>query len=204
MPDTQQVIPSTPEERLLAQQNAVNIAKDLGGRPTNITPESVQLLIAAFNNGLNVRSACIYAGISKTAFYNRCKREPRFLDIMERARNNLVELAGARIQKVLRDGEDKVAAPLAWKIFERTMPDAYGQKPPVIDKSKTQNNNFFVLNHDQLSDITKQPDINTANPSELFEALEETSSVDTGGEESSAAQIYQETFQSDDTDTSDM
>jgi len=174
------------------------------GRPTKIDEAHVRLLLSGLQNGLSVRKACIYAGVSKTAFYDRCKIDALFLDAMERAQNNLLELAGDRINSIIRNGADRDAGPLAWKVFERGMPEQYGQKAPIVDNSKKQTNNFFVLNNEQISNIGQQPDIEAADPTELLEALEETPTVDVSAEEEGTPSIHREEISHFDPDDSDL
>lgn len=195
MPDQQTVVPIPAGERVQATQNALDTIENNknghqgegGGQPTVITDIVVLDLITAFQNGLDVRSACTYAGIGKTAYYERCKADTKFADRMERAKNNLRELAGDRIAKIIKSGDERTAGPLAWKVFERTMPETYGAKAVQAGPNKTQNNNFFVMNHGQITDIAGQPDIIKTTPAKLFEALEEANDVVDSGEEGSAS-----------------
>lgn len=174
------------------------------GYPTKITDNCVNLLIGAFQNGLTVKKACIYAGISRTAFYERCKVDQQFLDTMQKAQNNLLELAGDRISTIIRVGADRDAGPLAWKVFQSGMPDKYGAKAPIVDNSKKTQNNFLVLNHEQISNIGQQPDIKSADPTELLEALEEASRLELREEEDGAPPVHPTEIPHNYSDDSDL
>ena len=53
------------------------------GRPAKITPEVVKKLTLAFANGLTDQEACLFAGVSKQALYDYCKKHPEFTDHKE-------------------------------------------------------------------------------------------------------------------------
>lgn len=140
------------------------------GQPTKIDNARVQLLIAAFQNGMDVRSACIYAGISKTAYYERCRKDIQFLDTMERAKNNLTELAGNRISTILRTGSDRDAGPIARWVLEKKIPDEYGNKTFI--QQNNQQNNYFNLPHENLMALVEESGFDMSDPVKLFEDLE--------------------------------
>jgi hypothetical protein len=191
MSDTPNIVSVSPEERKKAQEKATVVIQNKPtlerGRPTVITDNRVVLLVAAFQNGMNVRSACVYAGISKDAFYKRYKEDTEFADTIELAKNNLLSKAGTAINAILDDPESRDRGKMARWIYEKRMPEDYGTKPISPNGPIAQQNNFFVLNNGQISDIAKQSDIDASDPSELLEALEEASSLDSGTEEESAA-----------------
>jgi hypothetical protein len=54
--------------------------RNVGGRPTVFTPEVVAKLEQAFAIDATVEEACSYASISRDAFYDYLKREPKFSD----------------------------------------------------------------------------------------------------------------------------
>lgn len=186
MSDAPNLIPVQAEDRIAAQQKAVEILdtnpgqRNVGGRGnTNIDENCVQLLIAAFQKGLDVRSACVYAGISKSAYYERCKNDKSFLDTMERAKNNLIVAAGIAVDEIVRDPGNRDRGKMARWILEKKLPDEYGQKI-VNNDNRTQN--FLVLNNEQLTTLGQRPDVKESDPTELFKALEDASNVVDGAE----------------------
>lgn len=54
--------------------------KNKGGRPTVMTPETIAKLVQAFSIDATVEEACSYADISRDAFYDYLKRNPKFSD----------------------------------------------------------------------------------------------------------------------------
>lgn len=60
--------------------------KDVGGRPTVMTPEVVSKLEGAFAQGFNITDACILADITREAYYKYCERKPGFADKVEALR----------------------------------------------------------------------------------------------------------------------
>ena len=74
------------------------------GRPTKITEMTVYKLEQAFLMGCNTSEACIYAGISRSAFYNYIEKIPEFKYKIEQLQNNLTIKAKMNIAKVINDG----------------------------------------------------------------------------------------------------
>lgn len=198
MPEPIKIIPVDEKQRMDAQINALKEYKDkqptVGGakrgRKSIVDDDVVLLLLTAFSNGLDSRSAFVYAGIGKTAFYKRYNEDQDFADTMDLARNSLKNRAMSRISKIIDSGDERVAGPLAWKIAERTIPELYGPKQLQPNGVKPGQGSFQVLNNEQISDIAKQPDISAASPSELFDALEAASNVDDATERGSAPQVH--------------
>lgn len=79
------------------------------GRPTKIDSEAVKLLEEAFKIDATVTEACLHAGISREAYYNRCKVDPDFVDKMERAKAFPAMLAKKTLFKSLLSKDEKVA-----------------------------------------------------------------------------------------------
>lgn len=59
--------------------------KNVGGRPTKMTEETIKKLEDIFKNGANVGEACSYAGISTVIYYDHLKKNHDFLTKMESA-----------------------------------------------------------------------------------------------------------------------
>jgi hypothetical protein len=75
--------------------------KNKGGRPTVMTPEIVAKLEQAFAIDATVEEACSYADISRDAFYDHLKREPRFSDRIAELRQRPVLKARQTVVKSL-------------------------------------------------------------------------------------------------------
>ena len=74
------------------------------GRPTVITPETVQKLVDVFKLGVKDQAACAYAGISRQTFYKHLQDDTEFSDKIEAARGYAVIAAR---QVVVRDIVEK-------------------------------------------------------------------------------------------------
>jgi hypothetical protein len=94
-----------------------------GGRPTVITPVVVAKLTEAFKLDVTVQEACLYAGISKDAFYRKVKEDEGFSDEMERAQQYATLVAR---QTVIREIETDGA--LALKYLERKRKDEFSPR----------------------------------------------------------------------------
>lgn len=73
------------------------------GRPTLMTPGTVDKLAAAFQRGFSVTTACKIARIDRTTYYKWMKESPQFVDRMEGAQEYAKILAGDVIIDVLQD-----------------------------------------------------------------------------------------------------
>lgn len=177
---------------------------DHAGQPEKIDDARVQLLIGAFQNGLDVKAACIYAGISRETFYKKKREDEKFSDIIERARNNLTEIAGNRIAMILRTGDDKVAAPLAWKIFERKMPEEYGPKQLTPAGGNQTQNNFFLIDNAKLRDTTKAYGIDDSDPTQLLKDVKTASDLVNRTEERRIVDVHSDLLQSEDSTPSGL
>lgn len=62
--------------------------KHPGGRPTRMTPETIQKLEDAFAIGCPDTEACLYANIARQTLLNYEKRHPEFIDRKERLKNS--------------------------------------------------------------------------------------------------------------------
>lgn len=82
-----------------------NYGKELGGRPFAITPDKVNQLKAAFANGLTIDQACVYAKISKPAYYNYLEAHDGFADEIDAVRKSVEIQAKFNIVKKIKEGE---------------------------------------------------------------------------------------------------
>lgn len=157
----------------------------------------VQMLVAAFQSDLTTQQACDYAQLPRSTFYDHLKKNPDFAEKMRQAKGFPLRRAKQRAVDIIDKGSDRDAGPMIRWILEKREPETYGQRfapPGEGGINNTQNNNYFFLNNGQISDISKQPDVTEGDPSELLEALEAPSSVDSRPEEESAAPVHQEAF----------
>jgi len=89
--------------------------KNPGGRPTSMTTAVVTKLEYAYSLGCSDAEACFYAGISKHALYDYCKKEPAFSDRKELLKKQPIYLARKVQVDALLDGDKTVAV----KLLER-------------------------------------------------------------------------------------
>lgn len=76
------------------------------GRPTVMTPETIQKLEDGFLKGLSDRESSLYAGIVPQTLYNYCKDNPEFLERKEELKENVKMRAKLNIQEAI-DAKDK-------------------------------------------------------------------------------------------------
>jgi hypothetical protein len=79
------------------------MAKNKGGRPPKLTPETVNKLEEAFAIDATVEEACFYAGISRQTYYEWIKDDPKLADRMEAMRNRPVLKARKTVVDALTD-----------------------------------------------------------------------------------------------------
>lgn len=118
-----------------------------GGRPTDLTDLVVNKLVAAFQRGYSEVKACEYAEISRTTLHNWKKADQEFLNTITHAKNFWLEQAGENITDILMDkspGTIKTRASLSKWVYEKHMPDEYGQKEPIAPGAGTQNIYNFI------------------------------------------------------------
>lgn len=142
----------------------------------------VPKLVAAFQADLTVQEACDYAGLPKRTFYNWLKEDPVFAEEMRKAKEFPKTAAKNKVMSIINKGSDRDAGPMARWLLEKRAPEIYGQSLAI---PIGQQNNFFILKNEQLSELTKRSDIINSDPSELLEALETAPAVDVRPEETS-------------------
>jgi hypothetical protein len=69
------------------------------GRPTIMTPETLQKLEDAFALGCTDLEACVYADISKSTLYNYQEQHPEFVERKEELKEHPVLLARQTVIK---------------------------------------------------------------------------------------------------------
>ena len=84
------------------------MAEDVG-RPTLMTPETVNKLEQAFSLGATDVEACFYAGISKQTLYNYQEKYPEFVDRKAALKDKLVLKARQVVASAMEDGDKQTA-----------------------------------------------------------------------------------------------
>lgn len=79
------------------------------GRPTKLTPETIDKLRTAFLMGCSDIEACLYADISKTALYNYQAKNPDFVDQKEQWKEQLTLKARTVIANALNNKDENTA-----------------------------------------------------------------------------------------------
>lgn len=79
------------------------------GRPTKLTPETIDKLRTAFLMGCSDIEACLYANISKTALYNYQQKNPEFVDQKQQWKEQLVLKARTVIANALNNKDENTA-----------------------------------------------------------------------------------------------
>jgi hypothetical protein len=87
------------------------------GRPSVMTQEVVRKLEHSFVYDCTVEEACLYAGISRTAYYEFCKKYPQFTDRIEQLRHATFFVLRKCIVAAAEHDAD-----LALKYLERKLP----------------------------------------------------------------------------------
>lgn len=88
--------------------------KHAGGRPTVLTPETIQKLEYAFSMGASDGEACFFADISNTTLYNYQLKNPKFIDRKNRLKENPTFRARVSVVNKLDENPE-----LAMKYLER-------------------------------------------------------------------------------------
>ena len=79
------------------------------GRPTIMTPETVNKLKEGFAQGFSVDNACIWANISKQTYYTYCEKEAGFLDYCKSLQKKPLIKSILVINKALNEGDVSTA-----------------------------------------------------------------------------------------------
>jgi hypothetical protein len=85
------------------------MTKNVGGRPTVMTPEVIQKLEDAFSWGCTDLEACCNADISKSTLYNYCEENPKFMERKEVLKNQPVMKARRVVIAALEDDDINTA-----------------------------------------------------------------------------------------------
>lgn len=110
--------------------------KDIAGRPTKMTEETVKKLLDAFAMGFTDEEACLYADISKQTLYNYWEKKPWFLDQKEILKNKPKIKAKMNILKAINEWNKEDSK---WYL-ERVSKDEFSLK--VVWENKNINENY--------------------------------------------------------------
>lgn len=81
-------------------------------RPTDLTPEVVDILEKSFKEGANITQACVLANISRDVYYDGLKRDEGFADKMNAAQQWVSVIARRTLVKEIQKGNPMVS--LQW------------------------------------------------------------------------------------------
>lgn len=105
------------------------------GRPTVMTPQTIEKLEEGFTYGFTDVEACLFAGISKTALYEYCKDHPEFAERKEELKNHPTMLAKRNVHDALVDKDQQTSK---WYL-ERKAPDYKTKQEVSADITATVN-----------------------------------------------------------------
>lgn len=97
------------------------------GRPTKLTPETIDKLRTAFLIGCSDVEACLFADISKTALYNYQQKHPEFVDKKEQWKEQLALKARTVIADALNNKDENTAK---WYL-ERKKKNEFGTRTEI-------------------------------------------------------------------------
>jgi ACT domain-containing protein len=76
-----------------------------GGRPTVMTPETIDKLEEAFSNGATDQEAIFLANISKSTFYDYCQANPEFSERTDALKEMVKYQARKNVVEKIREGD---------------------------------------------------------------------------------------------------
>lgn len=94
------------------------------GRHTVITPEIEAKLVEMFRIDATVFEACTHAGIAESTFYDRQKKDEKFMERMKNAQNFPFLIAKKVIIKAINEGNGE----LALKVLKSRQRELYYEK----------------------------------------------------------------------------
>jgi hypothetical protein len=105
--------------------------KNPEGRPTVMTPETVQILEAAFSEGASDVEACFLANISKQTLYSYQEKHPEFVDRKEA----LKEMVKFQAKKVIKKAIDRGDIDTAKWYAERKIKEEFSTRNELTGKN---------------------------------------------------------------------
>ncbi len=111
--------------------------KNKGGRPSKykgLDDKLVRKLIEAFKDDFTVEEACLYAGISKSTFYDWKAKNTEFSNEIDQSQMFLIFEAKKKLKKALLKSD---SFEVALKFLERKQPQTYSIKRQEIKPPAT-------------------------------------------------------------------
>lgn len=125
-----------------------------GGRPTLMTPDTLNKLNTAFARGASDLEACFYAGIGKTALYNYQKAHPEFAEKKEALRDSLIFKARGVVEDAIAEGDKDMAK---WYL-ERKKKSEFTTRQEVTGADGSSLMSGVVVEFVGVEDEAKDPD----------------------------------------------
>lgn len=143
------------------------------GRRSKLTLNVLQKLLVSFQRGHTDKEACKYAKIGESTFYEWMNHDESLRSEVEAAKDFWILAAHDKITDLLtRPGvDDRVGFQAAKFVLENKEPELYGSHAPIGSQVAAQQNNFFILNDEQLKAITKVSPFKGDTAVELLENL---------------------------------
>ena len=141
------------------------IEKNQWWRPTLFDEETVEKLIEAFKKDATVEEACSYAGIHRDTFYKRLKKDKKFFDKIEDAKQYPFIKCKTKIFNAIENKDPNISAKYALEFLKRRHPDW---------KDKQENTVDYAFTSITIEDATWEESMNKTD-TEAEGALEEIS-----------------------------
>ena len=129
------------------------------GRPTVMTPETVNKLEQGFTMGFTDEEACLYANISKQTLYDYCKKHLEYTDRKEGLKNHPKLLAKINIYNALKNNEKVDDS--KW-YAERKMKKEFGANVDITTEGKQLPQSIINLDKYAIQGNECNPEYNTA------------------------------------------
>jgi hypothetical protein len=107
--------------------------KNKGGRPTKLTPETLNKLEAVWLNGGTDKEACFYADIATSTLYDYCAENQKFSERKELLKSNPDLAARKKIVGRLLDASDTDVELAKWWLARR-LPEEFAPTNKVDGK----------------------------------------------------------------------
>lgn len=100
-------------------------------RPSKFTEEVVKKLEELLSNDVELGRACRFVWVSEQAYYDECRRNPEFLEKMQKAQEYVGVLADRTVAKAIRDWDTQTAR---W--YKEKKDERFKTKPTQISMSQ--------------------------------------------------------------------
>lgn len=124
--------------------------KNVGGRPTVMTPETIQKLEQAFLIGATDREACLVADIGMATLYEYCQDNPSFSDRKEYLKDMPKYKARLNVSDAINKGDKNTSQ---WYL-ERKVKDEFSQRTETTGKDGK--DLAVVINNPEAVEIAKR------------------------------------------------